>query len=88
VREWTLSLAVHGILVAAMFVVPMYWIDRIDVHPSNYTQLIATTAELLSNAQATAAPKSVAAATRKLVVPKSNSQPGGGASTAGRRDGC
>ncbi len=71
VLEWTLSLAAHGILVAAMFVVPLYWIDRIEVHPSNYTQLVATTAELGPNAQMTAAPKSVAAATRKLVVPKS-----------------
>lgn len=69
VLEWALSLAAHGILVAAMFAVPMYWIDRIEVHPSNCTQLVATTAELLSNAHVTAAPKSVAAATRKLVVP-------------------
>ena len=47
--EWTLSLAAHGILMAATLLVPLYWIDRIEVHPSNYTQLVATTAELGSN---------------------------------------
>ena len=71
VLEWTLSLAVHGILVAAMLVVPLYRIDRNEVHRSDYMQLVATTAELGSNAQVTAAPKSVAAATRKLLAPKS-----------------
>ena len=35
VLEWSLSLAVHGILVAAMFAGPLYWIDRIEVQPSN-----------------------------------------------------
>jgi hypothetical protein len=69
VRECTLSLAVHGILVAAMFVGPRYWIDRIEVQPSNYTQLISTTAGLGSNAQLSAAHGNVAAKPRKLVVP-------------------
>jgi protein TonB len=69
--EWVLSLAAHGILLAAMFVVPLYWIDRVEVHPSNHTQLVATTAELLSNAQVMAAPKSVEAATKNLVAPMS-----------------
>jgi protein TonB len=75
VLEWTLSLAVHGILVAAMFVLPLYWIDRIEVHPRNYTQLVATTAESRSNAHLTPAPQSVVAATRKLVAPKSIPNP-------------
>jgi hypothetical protein len=35
--EWTLSLAAHGILVAAMFVVPLYW-SPIELRPSNYMQ--------------------------------------------------
>jgi hypothetical protein len=35
--EWTL-LAAHGILVAAMFVVPLNWIDRSSLRPSNYMQ--------------------------------------------------
>ena len=55
--EWALSLAAHGILVAAMMVVPLYWIDRVEVHPVNYTPLVATTAELWSNAQVMAAPQ-------------------------------
>jgi outer membrane biosynthesis protein TonB len=62
--EWTLSLAVHGILVAVMFVGPLYWIDPSAVHPSNYTQLVAASAGLGSNPQ-------VSAATSKLAVPKS-----------------
>jgi len=70
VREWTLSLAVHGILVAAVFVGPLYWIDRIEVQPSNYTRLIATTAGWGSNARGSAAPGNLAADIRKLVVPK------------------
>jgi protein TonB len=71
VLEWTLSLAAHGILVAAMFVVPMYWVDRVEVHPSNHTQLVAATADLLSSAHVTPAPMRVAAATRELAAPKS-----------------
>jgi periplasmic protein TonB len=69
VLEWTLSLAAHGILVAAMFVLPLYWIDPIEVHPSNYTQLVAT--DLAWNAQVTSAAKSVPTATGKLAAPKS-----------------
>jgi protein TonB len=71
VREWTLSLAVHCILVAAMFVGPLYWIDRLEVQPSNYTQLIATTAGLGSSAHVAEIHRNMAAATRKLVAPKS-----------------
>jgi protein TonB len=67
--EWALSLAAHGILVAAMFVVPMYWIDRIEVRPSSHTQLVAATAELLSSAHVIPAPRSVATATRELAAP-------------------
>ncbi|MBZ5628559.1 MAG: TonB family protein [Acidobacteriia bacterium] len=69
--EWTLSLAAHGILLAAIFMVPLYWIDGIDTHPSNYTQLVATSAELGANAEVTAEPKSVADAASKLAMPKS-----------------
>ena len=69
--EWTLSLAVHGILVAAMFVGPLYWIDRIELHRPPYTQLVAITAELGSNAHVAAAPRNVVPATGKLAVPRS-----------------
>ena len=71
VLEWTLSsLAAQGILVVTMFLVPLYLIDGIDVPPPNYTQLVATTAELGSN-QVRGAPKSVTAVPSKMVAPKS-----------------
>jgi protein TonB len=69
VLEWVLSLAAHGTLVAAMFVVPVYRIDQIEVHPSSHTQLVAATADLLSSAHVTPAPMRVAAATRELAAP-------------------
>jgi protein TonB len=68
--KWTVSLAVHGILVAAMFVVPLYWIDRIDLHPANYTQLVASSARLGAGGQVSPAPRRVAAATKSLMAPR------------------
>jgi TonB family protein len=73
--DWTLSLAVHGILVAAMFVVPLYRIDGIELHSLNYTQLVVTGAGVEPNAHVTVAPKSVAAEKNILVAPRSIPNP-------------
>jgi TonB family protein len=66
-----LSLAVHGILVAAIFAVPLYRIDGIELHSLNYTQLVATSADVKPNARVTVAPKSVAAEENKVVAARS-----------------
>ena len=56
---WTLSLAAHAIALATLLAGPLYWIDGIETHPSNYTQLVATSA-LQQNAVVTPPVKSVA----------------------------
>jgi hypothetical protein len=49
--DWTLSFSVHSILVAAIFGVPLYRIGGIELHPSNYTGLLATSADVGPNAR-------------------------------------
>jgi TonB family protein len=71
---WALSLAAHAVVLATFLAAPLYWIDGLETHPSNYTQLVATSA-LRQNAAVTPAVKSVAsgnlAAGGTLVAPKS-----------------
>jgi hypothetical protein len=45
--EWTLWLAAHGILEAAMFVVPLYWIDRSSCVRRTTCSLVAAVMDAL-----------------------------------------